>query len=324
MGSKTDSPYAKDFGVGGLALGFRVNESVNCALTYAQPFGADGSYREDAQNAEYATATMSGIDANPTSAMSFSSKEYAATCGYGVHAGVGKLTFIGGLFYETFEYHEDTWIGSVALKDSGKVGFRLGAAYEIPEYAMRFEVLYRSAVDHNGSGPFTASELGESLGFPSGLPSHGTGTMPQSLLLSAQSGIAPDWLAYGSIKWTDWSVLPHFAYTVDGLGTSNKVFNYQDGYAVRVGIGHQITKALAASVELGWDKGVGSGADLASDTWTLGLGLQYATAAGTFAVGASVNCFTPASQSASKGATYDAKADTNWGTTVGVTYTLAF
>ncbi|MGG2475354.1 transporter, partial [Rhizobium sp. BR5] len=34
---------------------------------------------------------------------------------------------------------------------------------------------------------------------------YGSVSMPDSIELKVQSGIAPDWLAFGSVKWTDWS-----------------------------------------------------------------------------------------------------------------------
>ena len=39
------------------------------------------------------------------------------------------------------------------------------------------------------------------------LPATGIGNLPQSVELSARSGVAQDWLVFASVKWTDWSVL---------------------------------------------------------------------------------------------------------------------
>ncbi|PYB69803.1 MULTISPECIES: OmpP1/FadL family transporter [Rhizobium] len=325
MGQPVDEDsYSDEFRIPNIALGMRIGEDFSCALTYTKPFGASATYSAAAQLAEYQTAVANGIDANPTSKMKFSSEEFGATCDMRFDAGPGRLHMIGGAFVETFEYAEDTFIGNVRLKDDGKLGYRLGLAYDIPEYALRVQLMYRSQIKHEGDGTFTASADGLGLGIPGTLPANGAGTLPQSVKLYAQTGIAPGWLAYGSIAWTDWSVLPNFNYTVTGLGTSNKVFNYTDGYTVQLGVGHEFNDKLSGTVNITWDEGVGTGADITTDSWTLGLGAQYKATVGTIGVGAAVTYLTAGSQSASKGATYDAEASADWAVAAGVSYKIEF
>ena len=326
MGQSVDEDaYSDQFQIPNVALGMRIGDNLSCALTYTKPFGASATYSAAAQNAEYQTAVANSSPLpNPTSKMKFSSDEYGATCDVRLEAGPGRIHMIGGAFVETFEYAEDTLIGNVRLKDDGKLGYRLGLAYDIPEYALRVQLMYRSQIKHEGDGSFTASTDGLALGIPSTLPASGAGTLPQSIKLYAQSGIAPGWLAYGSVTWTDWSVLPNFSYTVTGLGTSNKVFNYTDGYTVQLGIGHEFNEKLSGTVNLTWDQGVGTGADISTDAWTLGLGAQYKAKVGTFGVGAALTYLTAGSQSASDGATYDAKANADWAVAAGVSYKIEF
>ncbi|PYE86576.1 OmpP1/FadL family transporter [Phyllobacterium leguminum] len=324
--SSSDSAYSDTFWVPGVALKAKLGSSpVTCALTYTQPFGVDATYGEQAQYAEAETATGQGLPlVNPTSKLSFSTDEYGATCAVRFDAGRGGLHLIGGLFYETFEYDEDTWFGSIHLEDDGGFGYRIGAAYDIPEYAMRFQLMYRSQVKHDAEGTFTPSELAASYGIIGNLPSVGGGTLPQSVKLSAQTGIAPGWLAYGSVTWTDWSALPYFRYDVENLAQSIKTFNYKDGYTIQVGVGHEFTQKLSGTVNLTWDQGVGSGADIATDTWTVGLGSEYKTEIGTFGLGVSFSYLTEGSQSETKGATFNATADDDWATAVGVSYSYSF
>ncbi|WP_420962969.1 OmpP1/FadL family transporter [Brucella sp. IR073] len=322
----SDGAYSDSFWVPSVALKAKLGASpVTCALTYTQPFGTDATYGEGAQNAEAETAMGQGLPLiNPTTKLSFSTDEYGATCAVRFDAGRGGLHLIGGVFYETFEYDEDTWFGSIHLEDDGGFGYRLGAAYDIPEYAMRFQVLYRSQVKHDAEGIFTASELAGGYGIIGQFPSVGGGILPQSVKLSAQSGIAPGWLVYGSVTWTDWSVLPHFRYDVEGLIENIKIFNYKDGYTIQLGVGHEFTKQLSGTVNLTWDQGVGSGADITTDTWTVGLGGEYKGEFGTLGLGVSVSYLTSGSQSETKGATFNATADGDWATGVGVSYSYAF
>jgi long-chain fatty acid transport protein len=326
MGQSVDEDgYSDSFVIPNVALSMRFNDNVSCALTYTKPFGASGTYSAAAQNAELVTAAANGDPLpNPTTKMKVSSDEYGATCDVRMEAGPGRMHFIGGLFVESFVYEEDTWVGDVRLKDNSELGYRLGFAYDIPEYALRVQLMYRSQVKHDGEGEFTATDYGMSLGIPSGLPAEGAGTLPQSVKLYAQSGVAPGWLVYGSVAWTDWSVLPDFSYTVTGLSTAHKIFNYSDSYTVQLGVGHEFNDKMSGTVNVTWDQGVGTGADISTDTWSLGLGAEYKAKVGTFGAGVSVSYLTSGTQRVSQGATYDADAKADWAAAVGISYKISF
>ncbi len=91
---------------------------------------------------------------------------------------------------------------------------------KFPKIALRAQLMYRSAVDHSPSGQaaairFTVRDANRQLAgaaFCDGGYRHAS---PQSVELKVQSGIAPGWLAFGSVKWTDWSVLDGLDYTAD-------------------------------------------------------------------------------------------------------------
>ncbi|WHA42603.1 OmpP1/FadL family transporter [Agrobacterium larrymoorei] len=326
MGQSVDEgAYSDSFLIPNVAFGMRFNDNLSCAFTYTKPFGGAGTYSEAAQNAELVTAAANGDPLpNPTSRMKVSSDEYGGTCDIRVAAGPGRMHFIGGLFVESFSYREDTLIGGVRLKDDGELGYRAGIAYDIPEYALRVQLLYRSEVRHEGDGTFTASDFGTSLGIPDTLPAFGKGTLPQSIKLYAQTGVAPGWLVYGSATWTDWSVLPEFSYTVTNLGTARKVFNYKDGYTLQLGVGHDFTDKLSGTTNITWDQGVGTGADITTDTWSIGVGVQYKAQVGTFGLGAALSYLTAGKQRVTEGATYDADAKADWAAVAGVSYKLSF
>ncbi|MVA54648.1 OmpP1/FadL family transporter [Agrobacterium vitis] len=321
----SDKAYSDEFWIPSVAVKATLGSGIACALTYTQPFGASATYGSQAQNAEFTTAVSQGLPlVNPTSKMQFSTDEYGATCDARVDAGPGRFYVIGGVFLESFEYKENTLYGNIRLKDDGALGYRVGAAYDIPEYAMRFQLMYRSQVSHDAEGTFTPSALAAAAGVTDTAPADGTGTLPQSIKLSAQTGVAPGWLVYGSLTWTDWSVLQNFRYDVTELGTSNKTFNYKDGYTVQIGVGHEFTEKLSGTINVTWDEGVGTGADITTDTWSLGLGAEYKTKFGKFDLGTSVSYLTAGSQSVSAGATYDATAKHDWAVAVGLGYLIEF
>ncbi len=317
--------FTNSFLMPNFALAGRLNDTLACAATYTHPFGASTAFNSDAQKADAATAAAQGNPVpNPTIKLGFSSEEYGGTCDVRQPLGPGRIHALGGLFLETFDYKETDLLGSVHLKDDGKLGYRFGLAYDIPEYAMRFQIMYRSQIKHNGNGPFTASAAGAAIGLPSPLYAQGAGIMPQSIKVSAQSGVAPGWLVYSSVNWTNWKVLPSFDYNIAGLATLSKTFNFKDGYTVQVGVGHEFDEKISGTVNLTWDRGVSTGADINTDTWTLGLGGEYKTGIGSIGLGVGFSYLTPGTQLAAQGADYDGHAKGNWAVAVGTSYKIAF
>jgi long-chain fatty acid transport protein len=261
-----------------VAAKYKVNDAFACALTYTTPFGGHSDFR----NLTGAGPYPAGYD--PTSLtgsveQDFVTHEFGSTCAYGFQMGKGKLSLLGGIFYQSLDF--DQWVGGPGgpghfkLSD-GQVGWRIGAAYEIPDIAFRAQVMYRSGTDIDASGDLSSTASGTSFG-----PAEGHGKFPQSFEAKLQSGIAPGWLAYGSVKWTDWSVMDYVDYTIPVPGSpgtfSNNSLNFlwQDGWTVTAGVAHSFTDTLAGTVSLTWDRGVSTGHDIQSDVWTLGFGGSY-------------------------------------------------
>src|SRR5690606_13509088 len=90
-------------------------------------------------------------------------------------------------------------IRTTSVSDEG-FGWRAGLAFEVPDYALRVSLIYNSAIDYDMTGTVSVSA------FPGATPVFGSITMPQSVEFKAQSGVAPGWLAFGTVRWTDWSV----------------------------------------------------------------------------------------------------------------------
>lgn len=105
----------------------------------------------------------------------------------------------------------------------------------------------------------------------------GSATLPRQLELNVQSGVAPGTLVFGSLKWTDWSVVQQ----IDLFDTiSNQPFTnfqgfFRDGYTATLGVGRAFNDDLAGSLSLTYDRGVGTGFDTFSDTYTVAGGVAY-------------------------------------------------
>lgn len=334
----TDDDFSKNFGIPSIAMKGRLSESFSCALTYTQPFGAKTEYGAQARAADRsADLSSTGYPfpaGNAVQSSKFSTNEYGATCAVNFDAGPGNLYLIGGGFLQSFEYTEKKDFGTLNLKDSEAPGYRIGAAYEIKEYALRAELMYRSEVTQKTSGTFAPSALLSGIfqgAFGATLPSsnyaYATGALPQSLELNLQSGIAPGWLAFGSVKWTDWSVLDTLDYTIPVLGpygNLSKNFFWKDGWTLTGGVGHTFTDTVSGAVSITWDRGVGTGADIMTDTWTLGVGAQIKGGPGVLRIGAGISYLTDGSQSTAKGADFNATAGNDWAYAVNASYKVAF
>ncbi len=90
-----------------------------------------------------------------------------------------------------------------------------------------------------------------------------------------QSGIAPDWLAFGSLKWTDWSVLQDIPFYYKGVRATSLDLLYRDGWTVTAGVGHKFNDQWTDAVQVSWDRGTSTTIGSQTDTWTLAGGASY-------------------------------------------------
>jgi long-chain fatty acid transport protein len=258
-----------------------VGASIDCMADYSQPWGAHSD---------------PGIWAGSNSNMEtdIKSNNYAATCSYKMDAGKGQLRFIGGVFYQEVYGFKESLVsplvpnfggtGRVDLSSSGW-GWRAGVAYEIPDIALRASLVYNSQVKlDNLSGTLDLTSVGKGI-----TNIYGEASMPDSVEFKLQSGIAPGWLAFGSIKWVDWSVLqsiPICSQATNGLAACTTAaappvkltsldLMYRDGWTVTTGIGHKFNEQWSGAAQISWDRGTSHGVGSQTDTWTLGGGVAY-------------------------------------------------
>ncbi len=241
------------FAIPSAAIKLNLTDDLRCAGTYTQAYGGSQKWPVP-------------FGASAKRSESFVIGESGLTCGYKFDIGKGRAWILGGVFHEAFDYDLSAAGGALNVNlSSNDIGFRIGAAYEIPEIFLRVQGMYRSGTQHDATG------------FGNGtLPASGDGELPQSFELKMRSGIAPGWLAFVDVKWTDWSVTDRINLRVPlaGVNTAN-IYNWKDGWTVTAGVGHAFTEKLSGAAQLTWDRGVGTGWDLSSDTWTLGVGASY-------------------------------------------------
>lgn len=262
--------YADTYVVPSAAIKMNVTDDLRCAGTVVNNNGAKST--QVGGNTQVAPGVFVG-----TYHTDLATYEIGATCGYKFDLAKGRAWIVGGVFGETMSAEKEFFSGPGAtgtLDVRGTdVGYRIGAAYEIPEIALRTELMYRSGTNYGASGKYTLA---------GGLfvaPATGYTDLPQSVDLNVQSGIAPGWLAFGSVKWTDWSVTKIFdVYSPTAPAALRRAvdsFYWRDGWTVTGGIGHAFNEQVSGLVALTWDRGTGTGYDLSGDTWTLSAGGSF-------------------------------------------------
>jgi long-chain fatty acid transport protein len=130
-------------------IGFKagIGQNVDCMVDYSQPWGA------------HTNPGRNWMGANDNIETKIDSDNYAATCSYKMDAGKGQFRLLGGVFYQEVEGFKERLVagglpgglgvGRLELSDEA-VGWRIGAAYEIPEIAFRASLVYNSSVDLDG------------------------------------------------------------------------------------------------------------------------------------------------------------------------------
>ncbi|MCO6052042.1 outer membrane protein transport protein [Mesorhizobium sp. RP14(2022)] len=277
-----------DFTVPRLGVKFNFFEPVDCLASYTQPYGADAYYGKN--NAYSISAVEFQLD----------SDEAALTCSYKFDVGKGSLRAIGGVSYNKI----DAFFSRQTLLDFGNDGvgkfdlsdeawsYRVGAAYEIPEIALRASLLYTGKVDLDLEGTVDTTDFGPRLA-PAGLLAARpivTGIfdvdaeteIPQALEFRLQSGVAENTIAFGSVRWQDWSQLQSIQINGVISPTSGAVnpdvsFDayYEDGWTITAGVGRKFTDAFSGLASITWDKGTSTFQGFQSDTYSVALGGSY-------------------------------------------------
>ncbi|MBB3310600.1 long-chain fatty acid transport protein [Rhizobium sp. BK196] len=277
-------------------IGFKAGfgDAIDCLVDYSEPFGG------------HSDPGLNWAGANNNIETEIKTRNYGGTCSYRFDVGPGQLRVIGGGFYQEVEGFKErlvapigppasaiySGIGRLDLGDEAW-GWRAGLAYEIPEYAFRASLVYNSRVKYdNLTGTVDLTEVPKAIN-PANpalgvvTPVFGSAEAPDSLELKLQSGIAPDWLAFGSVKWTNWSVLqsvPFCPTSTKGLvactsGGATELTSldllYRDGWTITGGVGHKFNDQWAGAVSLTWDRGTSQGYGAQTDSWTVGVGAAF-------------------------------------------------
>lgn len=240
-GGRSSGDVGQNFWQAGLGYKQDLSDQLSFALILDQPYGVDVAYDTFAQGGSF---NLGGTAATLDSSALTGLLRYRINDRVSVHGGLRAQQFnasvalggaaYGGLNGYTAELDADT-----------AVGYQVGAAYEIPEIALRLAVTYFSEIDHD----VTVMERGA--------PSADIKvTTPKAVNVNFQTGIAPDTLLLASFRYADYGVTqvrPVFFAAASGgqsLTTIDKARDFS------LGVGRRFSDAFSGAVSLNYsDRG---------------------------------------------------------------------
>jgi len=216
-----------------LAYKQQINDRLDLALIIDQPNGADVDYANVDPGYPFVDGTTAELDGYEVSAL----LKYRFDNGVSIYGGprIQSLTAelndlqIGGPGYD------------LEVDRTYELGYAAGVAYERKDIALRVALTYRSAIDHDFD---STEDFGAG-----GVAGNFTTTIPQSLNLEFQTGVAEDTLLFGSVRWQDWS---EFDITPPNLGSA--LIDYDSDYITyNLGVGRRFNENWSGAVSIGYE-----------------------------------------------------------------------
>lgn len=130
---------------------------------------------------------------------------------------------------------------NVDIDDHWGFGYTVGAAYEIPDIALRAMITYHSGVEHSATATetFGGTVMGTAdVDFDT----------PQSVNLDFQTGVAANTLVTAGIRWAEWG---DFDVVPATLGSD--LADLDDSWRYSLGVAQRINDALALSASVSYE-----------------------------------------------------------------------
>lgn len=291
----TVTDMADDYYFPSAALKVQATDHFSFGLLYDQPYGADSQYSSDlGAFGDSTEGTSVKVRTNNLSLI----VGYQPTENWNIYAGPVYQTVKGNVSLRGTAYSLLSGY-NIDLKEDDAFGWLAGAAYQIPEIALKAAITYRSEIKHE----LDTTETSNVYIPPNYLPTLPSGidlrsissqtevVTPQSVNLDFQTGIAKDTLAFANVRWVHWD---QFAVSPAALASASKLakgkaqnlIDYSDDQiSATVGVGHKFTSKWSGSASVGWDSGAGNPVTTlgpVEGNWSIGLGAQYSPAQSYF------------------------------------------
>ena len=155
---------------------------------------------------------------------------------------------------------------SAAVTGGSAMSYVAGVAYEIPEIALRAELMYET------KGEYVLETL-----FSGVLAKQTKASTPVYINAYVQSGIAEDTLAFASVRQADWAANQ---VAINPSGTYANISSFSDSTSYRVGLGRKFGDTWSSSISYNWEGGssanTGSPLTVSNGNQGLSIGAKYA------------------------------------------------
>ncbi|MEP1198723.1 OmpP1/FadL family transporter [Tateyamaria sp.] len=232
---------AESFVIGGAGVRYEINDKFSVGLIVDEPYGADILY---GPTSTFLAGTAAKVDSNAITAFG----RYKFDENWSVHGGLvyqslsANVTLSGAAYRGLSGYN-------AAFSNDSSVGYMVGAAYEIPEIALRIALTYHSEIDHE-------LDTFESIGATPIASSTTDVTTPETIELAVQSGVAKDTLVFGSVRFSHYS-----ATVVSPIGLQGATMNpnasltdLENAWDAELGVGRRFNDKWSGSVSIGWEQ----------------------------------------------------------------------
>jgi long-subunit fatty acid transport protein len=279
----TSGDVAPSYGFATFAYKQDLGEALSFAIIVDEPVGADVDYAGIGFAPGYLYAFGTGSQAEINSQQVTAALRYELPSGFSVYGGLrsvsadGNVSLFNGTGGGTANYQ-------MSADGSTEIGYMIGGAYERPDIALRVALTYYSETDHT----FTATETT----LAGALPTQFQTTIPQQVLLEAQSGVAEGTLVFGSIRWTDWTAfdITPTVYTT-AVSPGGSLVDYDnDTWTWTLGGARVLTDNWTALGSVTYEAGQGGFSGNLGPTdgrTSLGLGMRYTQGAMRITAGVS-------------------------------------
>lgn len=227
----------------GISYKHEFNDRWSMALIYDHYYGADISYPLD--GAPEFAGTYANIQSEGYTALA----RYRFDENWSVHGGLrvtdaSAVVGLNGLAYGAVRGYNATFGNDWAE------GYVIGGAYERPDIALRVGLTYQSKITHEFK---TTERIGSTVVRSGGTTEVDT---PEAITLDFQSGIAPDWLMFGSVRWVHWS---QFSIEPDWFtaATGRSLVNIDNTTTWTLGVGHKFNESWSGSVFASYENSTG-------------------------------------------------------------------
>ena len=192
-----------------------------------------------------------------------------------------NMSLIGGMTNNSLQDSSvKTLAGAYEIPGATEQGYIVGAAYSMPEIALRAEVMYQPKTELKTKAKFTSAQY-------SNPAAQSSVSLPDTYAVSFQTGIAADTLLMATYRKSNWSkaqitsnvAAPALVQGNPALAATNIKTAFEDTESYSIGLGRKFSDKLSASITYSKEEGSSTPATslftVSNGSEAISVGMQY-------------------------------------------------